>query len=95
VRGESSRGSTTAAHELSQVAAAAASPFLRLGEHGEEKRKGMEEEVGCGVVAPLQDAVARPVGPTPAYGCHSAATRRQRAEAGRPLRHSKFLNMKH
>jgi hypothetical protein len=33
----------TAARELSQVMAAAAAPFLRLGEHGGEKRKGMEE----------------------------------------------------
>jgi hypothetical protein len=39
--GESSKGSTTTARELSQVAAAAASPFLRLSEHGEEKRKEM------------------------------------------------------
>jgi hypothetical protein len=38
-----SRGSTAAARELGQVVAAAASPFLRLGEHGKEKRKGMEE----------------------------------------------------
>jgi hypothetical protein len=36
----------TVARELGQVVAAAASPFLRLSEHDEEKRKGMEEEAG-------------------------------------------------
>jgi hypothetical protein len=44
--GESSRGSTAATRELIQVAAMVAAPFLCLSEHGEEKRKGIEEEVG-------------------------------------------------